>query len=87
MLDAGQTDDYNRDWGRRLLSHRLTEVGIAHVASENAGNHGGRASESYQVALEWMGQVLRRGRVSRLGCDGQPVAITGALCQPVGTIL
>jgi hypothetical protein len=61
MLDAGSHDDYNLHWGHRVLSHRLTEAGIAHVASENAGNHGGRASESYQVALEWLGQVLHRG--------------------------
>jgi hypothetical protein len=61
MLDAGAHDDYNLHWGHRVLSHRLAEAGIAHVATENAGNHGGRANERYQVALEWLSQVLDRG--------------------------
>jgi S-formylglutathione hydrolase FrmB len=61
MLDAGSHDDYNLHWGHRVLSHRLTVAGIAHVATENAGNHGGRANERHQVALEWLGQVLQRG--------------------------
>jgi len=58
MLDAGSHDDYNLHWGHRLLSHHLTTAGIAHVATENAGNHGGRANERYQVALEWLSGVL-----------------------------
>jgi hypothetical protein len=60
MLDAGSHDDYNLHWGHRLLSHHHDEAGIAHEAIENAGNHGGRANERYQVALEWMSQVLAR---------------------------
>ena len=58
LLDAGSNDDYNLHWGHRLLSHCLTEAGIAHEHRENTGNHGGRASERYQVALEWLSQVL-----------------------------
>jgi hypothetical protein len=27
--------------------------------TENPGNHGGRAQERFQVALEWLGQVLQ----------------------------
>lgn len=45
MLDAGSHDDYNLPWGHRLLSHHLTTAGIAHEATENAGNHGGRWPE------------------------------------------
>ncbi len=58
LLDAGSKDDYNLHWGHRVLSHRLNEAGIAHEARENLGNHGGRARERYQVALQWLAQVL-----------------------------
>jgi enterochelin esterase family protein len=59
LLDAGFNDDYNLHWGHRLLSHYLTEAGIPHEHRENTGNHGGRASERYQVALEWLSQTLQ----------------------------
>jgi|SRR5450631_2895455 len=55
---SGIHDDYNLHWGHRLLSHYLHEAGIAHEHRENPGNRGGRANESYQVALQWLGQVL-----------------------------
>jgi len=58
LLDAGFNDDYNLHWGHRLLSHYLTEAGIAHEHRENPGNHGGRAPERYQLALEWLSRVL-----------------------------
>ena len=58
LLDAGVRDDYELQWGHRVLSHRLTEAGIAHKLTENPGNHGGRSKERLQVALEWLGQVL-----------------------------
>jgi pimeloyl-ACP methyl ester carboxylesterase len=58
LLDVGCNDDYHLQWGHRLLSHGLHEAGIAHEARENAGNHGGRARERYQVALQWLSQVL-----------------------------
>jgi S-formylglutathione hydrolase FrmB len=58
LLDAGFNDDYNLHWGHRLLSHYLTEAGIAHEHRENPGNHGGRANERYQIALEWLSQIL-----------------------------
>jgi S-formylglutathione hydrolase FrmB len=58
LLDAGSHDQYGLQWGHRVLSHRLTQAGIAHTFTENAGNHGGRANERLQVALEWLGQVL-----------------------------
>ena len=60
LLDAGDHDDFNLHWGHRLLSHYLTEAGIAHEHRENPGNHGGRANERYQVALEWLSGVLAR---------------------------
>jgi S-formylglutathione hydrolase FrmB len=58
LLDAGANDDYNLHWGHRLLSHYLDQAGIKHEHRENPGNHGGRANERYQLALEWLGQVL-----------------------------
>jgi enterochelin esterase family protein len=61
LLDAGSNDDYNLHWGHRLLSHYLAEAGIAHEHRENPGNHGGRANERYQVALEWLAGVLDHG--------------------------
>jgi S-formylglutathione hydrolase FrmB len=60
LLDAGSADDYNLHWGHRLLSHYLDEAGIAHEHRENPGNHGGRANERYQVALQWLSHVLER---------------------------
>ena len=44
LLDAGSNDDFNLHWGHRLLSHYLTEAGVAHEHGENTGNHGGRAT-------------------------------------------
>lgn len=58
LLDVGFNDNYELQWGHRLLSHYLTEAGIPHEHRENAGNHGGRARERYQVALEWLAQTL-----------------------------
>ena len=58
LLDAGANDDYNLHWGHRLLSHYLDQAGIKHEHRENSGNHGGRAMERFQMALEWLGQVL-----------------------------
>lgn len=60
LLDVGSNDDYNLQWGHRILSHHLRKAGVAHEARENTGNHGGRARERYQVALEWLSQVLER---------------------------
>lgn len=57
-LDVGVRDDYGFQWGHRLLSHRLREANIAHEATENAGNHGGRADERHQMALQWLSTVL-----------------------------
>ena len=61
LLDAGAHDDYNLHWGHRLLSHHLDDAGIKHAFWENPGNHGGRANERYQLALEWMSGILERG--------------------------
>ena len=58
LLDAGRNDDFDLQWGHRLLSHHLTQAGIVHEHRENSGNHGGRARERYQVALQWLGEVL-----------------------------
>ena len=59
LLDAGVNDDYQLQWGHRILSHHLSEAGVEHLATENPGNHGGRANERQQLALQWMAQVLR----------------------------
>jgi hypothetical protein len=55
---AAASRHYNLHWGHRLLSHYLDEAGIAHEHRENPGNHGGCANERYQVALQWLSQVL-----------------------------
>ena len=60
LLDVGTQDDYSLQWGHRILSHRLREAGIVHKATENPGNHGGRANERYQLALKWLSRILRR---------------------------
>jgi enterochelin esterase family protein len=60
LLDVGCNDDYHLQWGHRLLSHHLSQAGIAHEVTENTGSHGGRARERYQVTLQWMAQVLAR---------------------------
>jgi len=70
LLDAGSNDDYNLHWGHRLLSHYLDEAGISHEHRENTGNHGGRAPERYQVALQWLSQVLASDRATT--CPTQP---------------
>jgi hypothetical protein len=57
LLDAGVHDNYELQWGHRVLSHRLTEAGIAHKITENPGNHGGRTEERLQVALAWLGHA------------------------------
>jgi hypothetical protein len=58
LLDAGCNDDYNLQWGHRLLSHHPNEAGIADEHRENPGNHGGRTNERLQMALQWLSQVL-----------------------------
>ena len=60
LLDVGCNDDNQLQWGHRLLSHQLREAGICHESYEHSGNHGGRSRERYQVALQWMAQVLAR---------------------------
>jgi S-formylglutathione hydrolase FrmB len=60
LLDVGIHDDYNFHWGHRLLSRRLRDAGIAHEARENTGDHGGRIPERYQVAVQWLSEVLDR---------------------------
>ena len=61
LLDVGTRDDYELQWGHRLLSHHLSTSGIAHTATENPGNHGGRSRESTQRALLWLSGVLAAG--------------------------
>lgn len=62
LLDVGVRDNYELQWGHRVLSHRLSEAGIEHKMTENPGNHGGRARERQQVALEWLGHILEHDR-------------------------
>ena len=58
LLDVGASDEIRLQWGHRLLSHHLSEAGIAHESTEHAGSHGGRSKERLQVALQWLSQVL-----------------------------
>ncbi len=61
LLDAGTNDEHHLEWGHRLLSHSLHEAGIAHLMTENSGNHGGRSRERMQMALQWLAGVLVTG--------------------------
>ncbi len=61
LLDVGVNDNHELQWGHRVLSHRLHGAGVSHLATENAGNHGGRSRERQQVALEWLGGILDHG--------------------------
>jgi hypothetical protein len=65
MLDAGSHDDYNLHWGHRVLSHRLTEAGIAHVATENAGNRGVEPTS----AIRSRSNGYPRSWIGADGCD------------------
>ena len=58
LLDVGVNDDFELQWEHRLLSSYLTQASIEHEEWENAGSHGGRAYERYQLALEWLSRVL-----------------------------
>ena len=58
LLDVGSEDDFNLQWGHRLLSHHLQKAGISHEAREYNGNHGGRHRERYQLALQWLSGTL-----------------------------
>ena len=60
LLDVGANDDHQLQWGHRILSHHLRQVGIAHLATEHSGNHSGRARERYQVTLQWLSRILER---------------------------
>jgi S-formylglutathione hydrolase FrmB len=60
LLDVGWNDDAHLQWGHRLLSHHLHQAGITHETRENPGNHGGRSRESYQMALQWLSEILQR---------------------------
>jgi len=60
LLDVGVSDDYELQWGHRLLSHHLGGAGITHEATENEGDHGGRSRERVQVALRWLSRILSR---------------------------
>ncbi len=60
LLDSGRSDEHRLHWGHRLLSHHLSQAGIAHVANEHSGSHSGRSRERYQVTLRWLAQVLVR---------------------------
>jgi S-formylglutathione hydrolase FrmB len=60
LLDVGVSDDYELQWGHRLLSHHLGGAGITHEATENEGDHGGRSRERVQVGLRWLSRILSR---------------------------
>jgi len=60
LLDVGVSDDYELQWGHRLLSHHLTGASITHEATENEGDHGGISRERVQVGLRWLSRILSR---------------------------
>lgn len=58
LIDVGVRDQHRFHWAWRRVSHALRDAGITHSFLENAGDHGGRTSERFQVALEWLATVL-----------------------------
>ncbi|GAC1473322.1 MAG: alpha/beta hydrolase-fold protein [Chloroflexota bacterium] len=60
LLDVGANDEFNLQWGHRLLSRSLQSADIAHHAEEHSGNHIGRAHERYVYALGWLSETLDR---------------------------
>ena len=58
LLDVGYNDEWDLQYGHRLLSQGLTSAGIRHDAEEHAGTHAGRLYERLQVALDWVSHVL-----------------------------
>lgn len=61
LLDVGFRDEYDFQYGHRLLSRGLASAAIAHQVEEHDGTHGSRLLERLQFALRWFGQVLETG--------------------------
>lgn len=58
-LDVGYHDEFDLQYGHRLLSRGMTGAGIAHEAVEHDGTHGSRLFERIQLSLEWFSRTLR----------------------------
>jgi pimeloyl-ACP methyl ester carboxylesterase len=58
-LDVGYNDEYDLQYGHRILSRAMAAAGIAHEAVEHDGTHGSRLFERIQLSLEWFSRTLR----------------------------
>ena len=58
LLDVGYHDEYDLQYGHRILSRGLSSVSIPHQVEEHDGTHGSRLFERIQFALGWFSQVL-----------------------------
>lgn len=58
-LDVGFRDEHDLHLGHRILSKRMTELGIAHENHEHDGTHGSHSVERLEVALQWFSKILR----------------------------
>ena len=58
VKNAGDKKDIGRGFGRLFCGAGggVTQCGA--IGANLRGNHGGRANERYQVALEWLSQNL-----------------------------
>jgi pimeloyl-ACP methyl ester carboxylesterase len=60
LLDVGYHDEYDLQYGHRILSLGLTGAEIAHQVEEHDGTHGSRFFERVRFALGWFSQVLNQ---------------------------
>jgi len=61
-LDVGFRDEHDLHLGHRILSKRMTELGVAHQNHEHDGTHGSRATERLELIHQWFSTVLRGSR-------------------------
>ena len=58
-LDVGYHDEFDLQYGHRILSRGMAADGIAHEAVEHDGTHGSRLFERIQLSMEWFSRTLR----------------------------
>lgn len=61
LLDVGVQDEYGFQYGHRILSRRLDQAGIPHLAREHAGGHVSHLAERIDLAVRWFGRTLASG--------------------------
>jgi len=58
-LDVGYHDEFDLQYGHRILSRGMPAAGIAHEAVEHDGTHGSRLFERIQLSPQWLSRTLR----------------------------